>query len=461
MKRIIVLCDGTWQNSVSASSSSKNPTNVSRLARAICTKDDPEIPQIVYYHPGLGTGSAKIAIGNLISGITGYGIVEQIQDVYSFISYNYELGDELFFFGFSRGAYMVRAISGFILDFGILKKPGMSEFAQIFMAYPKMPFPQNEILQKRKLQLLKQSSLIDPSLIKVKLLGCFDTVGALGIPKIFSIHNGYEFLNLELHKNVENAFHVLALDETRRQFCPTLWFFNEEQARYPMRYKQVWFTGAHINVGGGDQSKCLRNTNFLNLKNNNNPNVLSDGTLIWMIAQCHHLIKFDENYLHINIAAGHTNRDGQLNFTLDEEGHPMERRKYANLNGDNPSWYLGPICNNFVGLGLLYLTALPKNRTVNRYKSIIKDTTSGFLSRMIRVRRRFKTKSGNYFTNESIHESVLSRSKVTGKMNRSLEGYEISDNYIQGGPDRNPFVVNIERYHPFERYFWAQEKQEL
>ncbi|KAK9234470.1 hypothetical protein V1525DRAFT_323933, partial [Lipomyces kononenkoae] len=286
---------GTWQNSLS--DMGQNPSNVARLSRAIKTKDDrdktaPAIQQVVYYHPGLGTeiGPFK-SFRNLMSGLFGSGIVQQIKDVYSFISYNFEIGDELFFFGFSRGAYIVRAISGFISDFGILKKPGMSEFVDVFQLYIERPFSTNTKLQEAQASLLEHNTLIAPSFIRVKIIGCFDTVGALGIPRFLPFQSRkYEFLNLSLSRNVEHAFHALSLDENRKPFEPTLWFFTKNQD--PQRFKQVWFTGTHGNIGGGETQYIVRGSNLLGSRDDS-PNVLSDGTLIWMVSECENLLSFD------------------------------------------------------------------------------------------------------------------------------------------------------------------------
>ncbi|KAK9265149.1 hypothetical protein V1519DRAFT_478173, partial [Lipomyces tetrasporus] len=289
-KRLVILCDGTWQNSLS--DAGQNPSNITRMARAIKNRDDRHrtaIPQIVYYHPGLGTdGGPFKSFRNLLAGA-------HIKAVYSFISYNFEVGDELFFFGYSRGAYLVRAISGFIADFGILKKPGMSEFVDIFKSYTGGPFSENMDLQERQSSLIASNTLIAPSHVTVKVIGCFDTVGALGIPRFVPFQrNKYEFLNLSLSNNVEHAFHALALDENRKPFKPTLWFFTNKHGSD--KFKQVWFNGSHGNIGGGDMQYIVKGSNFLTSRDDN-PNVLSDGTLIWMVSECANLLSFDTDYL--------------------------------------------------------------------------------------------------------------------------------------------------------------------
>ena len=119
MKRLIICADGTW-----GSPETKHPSNVVRLTRAIATygfssgtsngqaKDE----QIVYYDWGIGTDADKH-----LAAITGAGIDKNIQDCYRFLVLNFAVGDELFFFGFSRGAYTVRSLAGLVRNAGILK----------------------------------------------------------------------------------------------------------------------------------------------------------------------------------------------------------------------------------------------------------------------------------------------------------------------------------------------------
>ncbi|KAK9465904.1 hypothetical protein V1512DRAFT_196108, partial [Lipomyces arxii] len=286
---------GTWQDSLS--DTTQNPSNIARLTRAISTEDrrgvdGVVIPQIAYYHPGLGTDVGPFkSIRNILAGLFGWGLMQHIKSIYGFISYNYELGDEIFLFGFSRGAFLARIINGFISDFGVLKKPGMSEFVDIFTLYTSREFAENSKLKAIQQALIKNNVLVNPNAVIVKVIGCFDTIGALGIPRLFPFQrNQYEFFNLSLTCNVEYALHALALDETRKAFRPTLWFFPPN--RDSSKYKQVWFNGAHINVGGGDFSHSVPKSNYLH-SHDAVANVLSDGPLIWMVSECQKLLQFD------------------------------------------------------------------------------------------------------------------------------------------------------------------------
>ena len=106
MKRLVVCCDGTWNDS----DQGVYYTNVSRLAWAIKPVDAKGVPQIVFYQSGVGTAGTKSS--QILSGAVGIGLSHNMRDAYSFICHNYCEGDEIFLFGFSRGAYTARSISG-------------------------------------------------------------------------------------------------------------------------------------------------------------------------------------------------------------------------------------------------------------------------------------------------------------------------------------------------------------
>ena len=109
MKRLIVCCDGTWQKLANSC-----PTNVVKIAQAIKPVASDGTPQIVFYDEGIGTGDE---INRITGGAFGWGIDQNIQDAYRFLCLNYEAGDEIYLFGFSRGAYTVRSLAGLLAYF--------------------------------------------------------------------------------------------------------------------------------------------------------------------------------------------------------------------------------------------------------------------------------------------------------------------------------------------------------
>lgn len=136
-KKIIVCCDGTWQDADSGYTKPtltrpfgvlQIPSNVVRISRAMRREDYLGRPQIIYYQTGVGT-----AFGDKISGgLLGIGISNNIREAYSFITTNYTPGDQIVLVGFSRGAFTVRSVAGLIRDIGLLTRSGMDYFYAIF-----------------------------------------------------------------------------------------------------------------------------------------------------------------------------------------------------------------------------------------------------------------------------------------------------------------------------------------
>ncbi len=119
-KRIIVCADGTW-NWIGQ----RFPTNVVKLARAIAPTAPDGISQVVFYDQGVGTGNI---LDKLTGGAFGNGLEQNLSDNYHFLMHNYAEGDDLFFFGFSRGSYTVRSLAGLIRKCGILHKVHADKF---------------------------------------------------------------------------------------------------------------------------------------------------------------------------------------------------------------------------------------------------------------------------------------------------------------------------------------------
>jgi uncharacterized protein (DUF2235 family) len=124
-KRIVICCDGTWQSSVSTVDNV--PSNITRIARYLLrvgkdTKGE-QWQQLVYYDAGIGTGGSAMEATR--EGVTGSGFVGNVIEAYNFIVLNYNPGDQVFCFGFSRGAYTARAVAGLVTDIGIVKPRDM------------------------------------------------------------------------------------------------------------------------------------------------------------------------------------------------------------------------------------------------------------------------------------------------------------------------------------------------
>lgn len=237
-KRIVICADGTW-NRPEKDLKKDVPTNVLRLARAIKPVSAGDIPQQVFYDWGVGSYYDK-----LVGGATGRGLNKNIMDDYRYIVQNYAPGDELFFFGFSRGAYTVRSLCGLINNCGILKRPDARLIQAAFDLYKK---PGRVNAPQGANSVAFRAAHAHPS-PEVKFVGVWDTVGALGIPFSFLglLDRKDEFYDTKLGSNVRIARHAMAIDELRSDFEPTIW-----APRDRLDLKQMWFVGAHSDVGGG------------------------------------------------------------------------------------------------------------------------------------------------------------------------------------------------------------------
>lgn len=236
-KRIVICADGTW-NRPEKNIKEDFATNVLKLARAIKPHTDDGISQQVFYDWGIGS-----YYDSKVGGATGRGIQKNIMDNYRYIVQNYSHGDEIFLFGFSRGAYTVRALCGLINNCGIVKRPDAALIQEAFDNYKKSSSswaPDG----KKSIEFRKNHS---HPLKNVKFVGVWDTVGAMGIPISFLglFDDKDEFYDTKIGPNVSIARHALALDEHRSDFEPTIW-----KQREGMDLKQVWFCGAHSDVGG-------------------------------------------------------------------------------------------------------------------------------------------------------------------------------------------------------------------
>jgi uncharacterized protein (DUF2235 family) len=227
-KRIAFCADGTWD------SSGKN-TNVYKLFKALQTTAD----QVPYYDDGVG--SDGLPIEKLVGGAFGTGLFQKIKDGYTKIAQVYEQGDEVFLFGFSRGAYTARCLAGMIAICGLPTSNFSDEVVETaFQAY------RNK--DQRAALLAQINSTCHLFDAKLAMVGVWDTVGSLGIPAIFGGVSPliYGFLDTNLHPDIMHAYHALAIDERRCEFPATLWTSPSPG----QTLEQVWFSGVHCDVGG-------------------------------------------------------------------------------------------------------------------------------------------------------------------------------------------------------------------
>jgi uncharacterized protein (DUF2235 family) len=246
MKRIAVFCDGTWNTPDESKDGQLCQTNVAKMAGALLPTSIDGKEQLLYYDTGIGSE------GNLIKrafdGATGSGITENILQAYRFIIGNFEPGDELFLFGFSRGAYTVRSLSGLIRNSGILKIENTDQVKRAFKIYRS----RKADLQPRAIEatLFRKSFAIEESTI-IKFIGVWDTVGSLGNPLWLTgmLSRRNQFHDTGLSTKINYAYHALAVDENRKNFEATLWHQKPNSTGQVL--EQVWFPGVHSDIGGG------------------------------------------------------------------------------------------------------------------------------------------------------------------------------------------------------------------
>jgi uncharacterized protein (DUF2235 family) len=264
-RRIAFCADGTWDTVT-------NDTNVYRISKAIVA-----IPGEQYSFYDDGVGSDGTPIQKLLGGAFGAGLFQKIKDGYSSISSVYEAGDEVFIFGFSRGAYTARSLAGMIAACGLpTKNPDSNLVNTAFQAY------RNKDQRAAILATLGAYGLVPATMTMV---GVWDTVGSLGIPAIFGAVSPllYGFLDTNLTPKILNAYHAVAIDERRAEFPATLWTSAPAQGQ---TLEQVYFCGVHCDVGGGYADDAGTGT------------ALSDITFSWMLAKAQALgLVFDPGVL--------------------------------------------------------------------------------------------------------------------------------------------------------------------
>lgn len=280
-RKLIVCCDGTWNEPYHFGAH----TNVVKMVRAILPADADGVAQMVYYHPGVGTGNI---IDRFMGGTLGIGLSANVQAAYDFLATNFVDGDKIYLFGFSRGAYTARSLAGLIgLVGGLLEKRDMDLFPFVYAIYRSREHRQalasgTRADTERAIRALfsaKQlggnfdrltQAILGNRTTQIFFIGVWDTVGALGIPLGWLRWVGkrlYDFHDTDLSERIRFAYHALAIDERRKSFVPALWTRPKDrgtdQNATRQTLEQVWFAGAHSNVGGGYPDGALSDIAFL------------------------------------------------------------------------------------------------------------------------------------------------------------------------------------------------------
>jgi uncharacterized protein (DUF2235 family) len=242
-KNIVVCCDGTGNEF------GDHNTNVVSMYAPIVRDSD----QVAYYDPGIGTFSIfgrtlGKKVGTTLGLAFGYGLRENIEDAYQYLMDRYEPGDKLYLFGFSRGAFTVRALAGMLHKVGLLQKGSVNL----------VPYATEVYNIRDNDQIAQGFKETYCHTCAIHFIGVWDTVGSLGTLL------GKQFYDDRLNTEVSHAYHAMSIDEKRRKFPVSIW--DENHLAPGQNVVQVWFAGVHSDVGGSYKERGL-----------------SDVALVWML----------------------------------------------------------------------------------------------------------------------------------------------------------------------------------
>ncbi len=290
MKRLVFCFDGTWNKLLPDLA-----TNVALTAASVSRIAPDGVPQLIHYDEGVGTGDLEQARG----GMFGYGLMENVREAYRFLVFNYDPGDEIYVFGFSRGAFSARTFIGFIRHAGPLHRLHVGRIDEALELYEdRVKGKDGSADAMRRFRSIYSDKVCigqgdedwrcantssyrpgDAPIMTIKYLGVWDTVEALGMPDIIPgsdwFNREYDYHDPSLDAFVENARHAVAIDERRKLF-PILLFDDvtslnaargHENDDNAAPYQERWFPGVHGSVGGGGDIRGL-----------------SDDTLVWVLS---------------------------------------------------------------------------------------------------------------------------------------------------------------------------------
>lgn len=252
-KNIIVCCDGTG-NEIK-----KNESNVLKFYRLL-RKDE---TQVAFYHPGVGTISDSSAWeawkinGKAVFGLaTGWGLDENVLAAYRFLLRSYAEGDNIYLLGFSRGAYTVRMLAGFIQLIGLLK-PEEGDLCSYALTAYKRAASRNDFTIAWRVQ-----EVLETSRPTIRFMGCWDTVASVIVPRPDRLYlpSLQDLPYTHMNPSVQCFRHAISIDERRRMFRSYRWdepqkfksnpYMKDEDAA-EQDIRQVWFAGVHSDIGGG------------------------------------------------------------------------------------------------------------------------------------------------------------------------------------------------------------------
>ena len=342
MKRVILCLDGTWNDNKAGSIL----TNVAKLHHAILPRDAGGIQQVTHYVDGIASTAGESV--QFLKGAVGFGVGDRIRRAYELLATDYEPGDEIYLFGFSRGAFEARSLGALITLFGVAKSVTGFPYATAWSLYRT-----RDAKRSRSAMAGVRAAAHYP--VRIKCVGVWDTVGNIGNP--FTSSRMFKFHDTTLSDSIDVGLHALSIDEVRGPFRPALWSLAKgERLADHQHVEQVWFAGSHCDVGGG-----FRETG------------LSDISLLWMAER----------------AAATT-------------GLAFDTQELANTTWPDA---LGPQHRSATGSIFGWSRVFPFVRLVKQ----VVEGLSPLRRRLFGSLRSTKVRDGSVVVNETIHESVLQR----------------------------------------------------
>ncbi|KAH8809511.1 hypothetical protein DL96DRAFT_1762110 [Flagelloscypha sp. PMI_526] len=378
-KYIIVCCDGTGHDGVvdeippittrmwfhytvrRPSSRHQPPINILRTSH--------DWPQIVFYQRGvgsdavfngeaasgtadlrtLGTTVGEISFASVASECRYLYVASKIREAYVFIAQNYEDGDEIYLFGFSRGAYTARKVAGLIDRIGLLSMQNIGLFFRIWL----------DLIEGKKLTLPTDS--LFPS---IKVIGVFETIRFLQPAHLYNDALGIK--DTSFLSKVSIGLHALSFHESRSFFAPILWTVPNGKLQPNQVLKQVWFPGDHSDVGGGW-----------------NRRELADISFAWMVGELHLLVpnlSFDANRLHSfhqpapePWGTSKPHASWIQGYTVDRRSVGLSAESAKDLHSSlllSPTSFDPP---TIITMKTLFPDKYPEPRPLNAFESICKD----------------------------------------------------------------------------------------
>lgn len=258
-KNVVLCSDGTGNTGGKI-----RGTNVWKIFQAIDRgghlRDDSLPEQIVFHDDGVGTERFKLL--RYLGGAFGWGLSSNIRELYTFLVKNYQLGDRIYLFGFSRGAFTVRSLAGMIDTVGVVNKQWVTSTRDLddaveeaFRAYRDSRRQNNPDIADafRGKRCVRHETLAPKGKVKIRFIGVWDTVDAIGVPfdeiRDYLLKRWTGFHQADVVDAMENGYHAISIDDERKTFHPVMW--DERKKNKDQTIEQVWFAGVHSNVGGG------------------------------------------------------------------------------------------------------------------------------------------------------------------------------------------------------------------